>query len=448
MADKILGFLDKFGLSAGYTFVIIAVVLLISLLRFVDTPFSAVIQFLIVLSPIWLPLILFFVFFEKWMLYVQKKFKLKQRGRVTLEILIPEEIYKSPEAMELVLTQLYQTSSPDNLFQTYLDGKHPPTYGLEIVSTGGRVHFYINTWRKKLKDIIEAQLYAQYPGIEVQELPVDYTAEIRKDDPDWETFALHFGLRKPDVLPIKTYVDYGLTDLPKEEEKVDPITTVIDMLSNITPDERIWFQLLIRAHREENFEVGSPFKKSDWKDDIDKAIEDIYAKARKRGSSPEDDDDGPRVTQLTDGEKNTIKALDRSRSKFPFNTKLRVIYAARKGKMNFDRIGAIITSLFVFADANLNAFGLKWRTDIGYKMWSDPKNKRIDRWKEIALDHYKRRNFDPMPGGGEIGKDRESIMTVEELATLFHLPGKVELNPNLERIPSTRGEAPPNLPTG
>lgn len=40
------------------------------------------------------------------------------------------------------------------------------------------------------------------------------------------------------------------------------------------------------------------------------------------------------------------------------------------------------------------------------------------------------------------------IFTTEELATMFHLPGLVALTPSLGRIPSTRSQAPSNLPVG
>jgi len=40
------------------------------------------------------------------------------------------------------------------------------------------------------------------------------------------------------------------------------------------------------------------------------------------------------------------------------------------------------------------------------------------------------------------------IMSVEELATVFHVPSSTVMTPGLSRIPSTRKEAPPNLPTG
>src|SRR5690606_16928835 len=104
-------------------------------------------------APIWLPIVTFLLFYEWWMAYVRLKFKINQ-GRTTLEIKLPPEVLKSPAAMEQVLVQMHQTAAPDNHFQTYLDGKHPPVYGLEIVSRGGDVRFYISTPRKKFKNII------------------------------------------------------------------------------------------------------------------------------------------------------------------------------------------------------------------------------------------------------------------------------------------------------
>ena len=38
------------------------------------------------------------------------------------------------------------------------------------------------------------------------------------------------------------------------------------------------------------------------------------------------------------------------------------------------------------------------------------------------------------------------FMTTEEIATLWHLPSSVVKTPSLDRVPSRRAEAPPNLP--
>ena len=175
-------------------------------------------SFFIFLLPIWLPVVLFLVFFSKWDEAVGKKFWANQ-GRTTLRIIPPQEVFKSPEAMEFVLAQIHNVANPDNLMQTYLDGKRPLDFSLEIVSIGGEVRFYVNVPTKKTRDAFEANMYAQYPGVEIIEEPVDYAGEVPISfDPSKTTvFSVHMGKKKDGFLPIKTYIDYGLDKLPKEE---------------------------------------------------------------------------------------------------------------------------------------------------------------------------------------------------------------------------------------
>ena len=170
-------------------------------------------------------------------------------GRVSLEILIPKEIFKSPAAMEIILSQLYQKASPDNLVDSYWDGKNPPFFGLEIISTGGNIRFIVNTPDKKYKNYIENAFYSQYPGIEIRELPVDYTAEVPWDPDNYGYMPIHFIKKKANPYPIKTYIDFGLDKDPKEEFKHDPMSTIIELLGTLKPGEHLWFQFLIKIHR-------------------------------------------------------------------------------------------------------------------------------------------------------------------------------------------------------
>lgn len=439
MVASIRKFLEGFGVNVAIVLVVLGVLLIALIPLFVDVQLNRTLGFAVATSPVWLPIVLFYTFFENWMLFVRKQFLLDQ-GNVTLEIILPEEIFKSPLAMELVIGHLAQKASPDNLVQTYWDGKHPPKFALELVSDGGRVRFFINTPRKKFKNIIETQLYSQYPGIEVRELPVDYAVEIDKDLEEFDFFSIHFGLKKADVYPIKTYIDYELDKDPKEEFKIDPLTQVLDTLAALGPNERAWIQILISAHRTENFEVGSLTLTPDWSDDIKKEINKISGRDEKR-LGPAEFEAMPR---LTDGERDTIKALERSLSKTPFNTALRVSYMAKKGHfLPGERIGALISMWFQFGDNMRNGIGLKWRTDVNWVWWQDPSGKKRHAMKKRELDAYKRRAYDAEGQG-----DGEFIMTNEELATIFHLPGKVALTPSISRIPSARAEAPANLPTG
>ena len=437
---KVLDFIKDFGGNVAVVLLVVGIAFIFVILNTIDFSSNRTIEFIFLLSPIWLPIVTFLIFFEEWLMYVQKEFDLKQ-GRVTLEIKIPQEVLKSPEAMELVLNQLYQTASPDNHFQTYLDGKHPPTYALELVSRGGDVRFYMSVPRAKFKNMSEMHLYAQYPGIEIQELPIDYTSEIPWDEERFSYFALHFNLKQADALPIKTYYEYGLHTMPKEEEKVDPITSVLDMLASIGPGEYYWIQILISANRKENFKVGSLRTKPDWKDAAIKYKTEIIENAKKRAGMSSDDAVNLNAI-LTDTDKDTIKAIDRSLGKLAFNTYIRGMYIAKND--NFlpgERIGPLITCWRAYDDQNRNQIGFVWRTDFDWNMWQDPFGRKRKLLKRLELNDYKKRVYNK-----RTPKDDAHILTTEELATIFHIPRSVAITPILGRIPSTRGEAPTNLP--
>ncbi len=438
-----LKFLEGFGVNVKYVLVGLGLSLAVWSFFLLDLNSSKVFTYMIISAPVWAPVVFFYLFFENWLYYVRKEFNLSQ-GRVTLEIKIPQEIFKSPEAMELVLIQLYQTASPDNHLQTYVDGKNPPTYSLELVSRGGDVKFYMNVPYKKFKNMTETNLYAQYPGIEVHELDIDYTAEIPWDTSKFAYFSLHFGLKKADAYPIKTYIEYGLDKMPKEEEKIDPLSTVLEMLGSIGPDEHIWIQILITANRDTNFQTGTLGVVPDWKVAAREEISNIIKKAAERVGADEKAA-GVNINQiLTDAEKDTIKAIERSLGKVAFDTVIRSMYIAKKE--NFlpgERIGGIITCWRAFDDLNRNQIGFKWRTDFNWNMWQDPHGHRREHMKQQELNEYKRRAYTE-----QNHVDGPKVMTTEELATVFHLPGKVVTTPSLGRIPSKRSEPPANLPIG
>ncbi len=443
--EAVFKFFDKFGVNYKPLIVIVGLGMLYAAWRILPVDESIIFQTAFTLAPIWLPLVTFLLFYEYWLYYVQKEFLLSQ-GRVTLELKIPQETFKSPEAMELVLNQLYQTYSPDNHIQTYIDGKHPLTFSLELVSREGDVKFYMNVPRKKFKNMTETQMYAQYPGIEVRELDVDYTAEIVGDPEKFDLFSIHFGLKKADAYPIKTYIDFGLDKLPKEEEKIDPLTTILEMLGSIGPGEFYWIQILFNANMERDLKTGVLTLSPDWKkaarDQIQKIIKDASKRA---GMKDKDGNDQINMMALTDGEKDTIKAIERTLGKSAFNVAIRGMYNARKGFYNpGERIGPLITCWRSFDDINRNQIGFRWRTDFDWNWWQDPKGEIRQALKLAELDEYKRRAYTSRA----MGVDERKVMTSEELATVFHIPGKVATTPTLGRIPSKRAEAPSNLPIG
>ena len=93
-----------------------------------------------------------------------------------------------------------------------------------------------------------------------------------------------------------------------------------------------------------------------------------------------------------------------------------------------------------FASENLNGFKPDSPTNFNYP-WQDVRGKRLLMKKQAMFDAYRKRGYFYFPH-----QYKPMILNTEELATIFHFPGKVASTPNLDRIGSRRGEAPSNLP--
>ena len=68
------------------------------------------------------------------------------------------------------------------------------------------------------------------------------------------------------------------------------------------------------------------------------------------------------------------------------------------------------------------------------------------RYKKNVLLDYKLREYKTRDRKNHA--DDAKVMSVEELATIYHIPSGSIVTPSLPRIMSTRKEAPSNLPTG
>ena len=398
--------------------------------------FTKSFQILYNTAPVWAPIFFGSIFIKNWMTYIRTEFIIKE-GSVLLEIKVPKETLKSPLAMEIFFTSLYQTGSATYI-ETYWKGKVRPWFSLELVSIEGQVKFFIWTM-KKYRNLIEAQLYAQYPTIEIYEAE-DYMGWIHKPDPvNWPMWATYFKFTKPHVYPIKTYVDYGLHENPKEEFKVDPMTSVIEYLGSMRKGEHVWIQIIIQAHRVLKLKDGVLFKTHDWKHQAEHEIEHIREK-----SITESHGDFPGMPNPTKGQQNTIAALERSISKFPFEACIRGCYIAKKESFNPISITGLIGSFRQYSsNDDLNGFKLGWFTDFDYP-WQDFRRMRRTHAEFEMLEAIKLRSFFQPPFKNFEGSP--IILNTEELATIFHFPGSVAGTPGFVRLPSKRVEPPANLP--
>lgn len=428
-------------------FLFLALSFMFFVVSMTGTDLEPILSIIVATSPIWLPYTLFYITFEMWMWSVGEKFKY-QNGRSTLRIKLPQEVLKSPEAMESVLTQVHNVNSPDNYMQTYLDGKRPLTLSLELVSIGGDVRFYINCPTKKIKNALEAQLYAQYPGIEVTEELVDYAAEVVWDKDKWELISFHIlkksKTRDDDVFPIKTYIDYGLDKQPKEELKFEPMAPILEHLGSAKPHERVWIQILCTPHAKKTLKTGSLSKQDTWEKSAAKKINEMMGRDDKRMSvAGEETDTRP---MLTMGERDVIASIERNTSKYAYSVGIRAMYITQTGKFNPDMISPMLRGFGQFDMIGRANLGPMWRTDFDYNFFQDFTGQRKIRMKRNELEYYKARYY--TEGDKKNLVDRERIMSVEELATIYHIPGTSVITPGVGRVENTRREAPANLPIG
>ena len=422
---------------------------------FITTPtFWLILKVVLYSAFIWLPILLFIGLFEIWVSYRRAQFLAKQTYTL-LEIKLPRDIFKSPRAMEFFINSLYQPFGEGNWYQKWWQGSLRPWFSLEIASIGGAMHFFVWT-RKGYKNTIEANLYSQYPGIEIYEVP-DYTLPVNFDPETVGMMACEFGLTKADVFPIKTYIDYGMDKDPKEEYKIDPLTPLIELFGSMPRDHQAWLQIIIRAHvaetkdpktgKFENFQwKATKMIDQKWAKAAEEEIKKIHEKARPEKKEGDEKPSGPgRI--LTKGEQDIISALERSVSKTGFDVGMRAIYVAPKEIWSGDYIGGVIGGVTHFNSNDLNGFkpklaGSKYAKP-RYEFWplSKRKKKMTNIEKQDILDAYKRRAWFYKPF------QRESfVLNSEELATIYHFPGGVSTTPTFTRIGSRKSEAPTNLP--
>jgi hypothetical protein len=312
---------------------------------------------------------------------------------------------------------------------------------LELVSIDGTVHFFIWCWDKQ-KALVQTQLYAQFPGIEVHEV-ADYALGVHHN-PDKINFGWigQWTLVKNAAFPIKTYVEYGLDKNEEEEYKIDPLVALLEYMGSLKKGEQAWVQILIQAHTEEKLEHGRFFKKADWKKSVDAEIKKYI---KDNAPAREDKAKEPTVRDLTKDQQELIYAMERNQGKYAFDSIIRMAYLAEKDKFNGANIGGLLGSWKQFSSAGLNGFKPQFGASYKYPQFQDFKNIRKTKNEKKLLEAYKRRSFFNVPFKNFHGEP--FVMTTEGLATLFHFPSAtVAATPTLNRIPSKKAEAPANLP--
>ncbi len=406
--------------------------------------------------------ILGLVSWHMWLNYIRHAYLASLNFKL-LEVRIPQEIWKSPQAMEFILMNaLYQTGGVSTWKAKYWDGKVLLWFSLEITSIEGDIHFYIRC-PAQYKSLVESQVYSQYPDVEIAEVP-DYTEAVPPftKDNGWEMFGWQYKLAKPDPFPIKTYIDYGMDKQfsLEEEQKIDPLTPLLEYFGSIGKGEQLWMQIITRGvpakgtsafsfgrypskdhyfQKDSLQELGAQQRAEYIKKEIKALVDSGLVTADKAKDNP--------IALLTDEKKDVLKSMERNMQKFSFDCGMRILYIAHKDKYSGMQVPNLSVLFRPFSSPFSNTIvpsGAKSAVAFDHP-WQDFSGNRFLRKKIDFFKAYKLRQYYYPPFFDTTHQD-PFVLSTEELATLYHFPGRVSETPSFKRIDSKKAEAPTDLP--
>ena len=397
-------------------------------------------------SQLWwiiLPVAFYYVFFVLWNDFVKDGWSAKQQWTV-IEVIPPNELEKGPKLMESIYQGLCGVVVRYNAWEEYLLGMYTDRFSFELVSIGGEVHFYIRV-QTKLRNLVEAQIYAQYPDAEIREVE-DYIKLFPRVVPnrDWNLWGSDIILSAADPIPIRTYDKF-------EEDitgtMIDPMAGFVELFASTPPGQNMWLQLVIEPLKEEWHKSQRVIvqklagRVAEESGGILKDITDVFIHLFAAILGPVEfpatakKEQQPLAFRLTPGEQEQLKAIEENLGKNMYKVKMRFIYLGKRGGFDMGYVSGFFGALRQFNDLNLNNLRPDNSKTTAHFVAVDP---RLQTMKRRLYERYRKRNRD--------GKN--VIFSTSELATVYHFPDLGVKTPSLPRVDSKKGTAPANLPIG
>ena len=442
---------DAFTSTTGIRFkswplFILGLVFLTIAFMFMPRAVSLAFSIALFLAPLWLPFLLVGGALGLWLTLKRGEF-ISSQSCILLEIKPPRNLVKTPLAMETFLSGIHLSPGESTWYMRWIKGGVRPWWSLEIASFEGQVHFFIWT-RSFFRRVIESQMYAQYPGVQIVEAP-DYTRLISADPNEWGIWGCDFKQTSNDPLPIKTYIEYGLDKVQKEPEQVDPLANLIEFMGSIGKGEYLWLQYIIRVHKGEKYhKKNKKGKDYTWKDEAEELVDEIRKKTREPYFDIATGEERPGFPNPTKGQSEKMAAIERNVSKLGFDVGARSVYVAKQDKFNSVAINHMIGLFKPFSTEGWNGINSSaWLKRFDDYPWEIGAKKLKKLYARKLIEAFRRRQFFHDPFSYGIPKDEAMVMSTEEIATIFHIPSRSVDTPGLGRIQSATSEAPTNLPT-
>src|SRR3989338_11559172 len=255
----------------------------------------------------------------------------------------------------------------------------------ELVGRPGDIRFYVSV-HHHLRDLIEKQIYGMYPGAEIREVD-----EYNIFDDKGKVAFSSFILKGADYLPMKTF-----KDLP-----VDPLSAITSTVGKMQTGEGVAIQILVTP-------AGGKWKS---------AGKSYLSGIKKNEANPE------KAHYNVDHK--ILESIENKLSKAGYFTTIRAVVSStslESAKMHLHNI----ESVFAQFSSDQNHFGaakLMFKSSFVVDF--------IYRYFPILNWHRK----------------QYSVLSSEELATLFHFPNKSVETPHINWVTSKRAPAPAEIPT-
>lgn len=301
----------------------------------------------------------------------------KNLDRVLLEVKTSRSGEETPEAMVQFLSSLVTLKKR---LLNFIQISLPIT--LEVGVVDQSIHFYISA-PASLTAFIESQLVSQYPKALLTKIK-DPLPEILADDKNLSLSQM--GLSSGYLYPIRTYRDF---------KEVDPMSSLIAVLSKAKREDRIWIQVLLIPISNSWQRKGESSVNTKKKDSAGVTIPNPYAKII--------------------AEKIKVNG---------FKTAIRIAITSDSGERSRLLQSEIANSFSSFNNPSGNSLVLR----------------RAFLWqKKRMIAALIKRNKRFVPGN--------QILNVEEIATFFHFPTMKFANlHNISWHKTILSEPPQNLP--
>ncbi len=313
---------------------------------------------------------------------------------VLLQVAVPknnETKIDAAEQMFAALSALRVTKYSDKL----VFFKSQPHIAFEIVGLPGDIRFYIHV-SKKIRDFVEKQINGAYPEAEITMVD-DPSAKQTKGtvigseynifSEDGKVEFTSLKLRTAEYMPIKIY----------KELPVDPLSSVTSILAKMGEGEGAVIQILVSP-------AGNEWKKQG---------RSYIGATKKNEANPE------KASYKADSKE--LEGIENKLTKPGFETVVRIVVSAKTTEAAKDHLSNI-KGAFTQYSSGINSF-----------------KKNTHLMKGWFMNDFIYRYF---PLWGQV-----SIMTSEELATIFHFPNKSITTPGIHWLNAKRAPAPSKIPT-